>query len=477
MEPTNTASLSFGQQHFGTVCLGHKKRNECLVRIADCLHRHPGGTLPDKLAAPKDYKALMRLVNRPEVTAERVLEPHYAQTRQRMDQPGSTVLVVHDTTELDYSGLHSVTDLGPIGNGHGRGYLCHNSLAIQPDTREVLGLVHQIVRRRVPAPPKEGVKAKRERPSRESRLWSDAVNALGPDPAGVRVVDIADRGADLFEFLATEDALHRHYVVRAKADRQIGLGHEASPVMRSLFEYARSLDPWGQRTQEVHGRDGASDRKATVTVAAAPIQVLPPHVKRGLYEERPLRVWLVVVREVDPPAGVEPLEWILLTRVPVHTGAHAWERVNWYACRWMIEEYHKGQKTGCAIEDLQFTTGHALRATIALLSVVAVSLLNLRAASRQPDAQTRPATEVVAPEYVAVLSAWRYKEMRLDLTVHEFYYALARLGGHQNRKCDKRPGWLVLWRGWMKLQHMLDGAEAVGYTLPSQDAANQDNPG
>ena len=98
---------------------------------------------------------------------------------------------------------------------------------------------------------------------------------------------------------------------------------------------------------------------------------------------------------------------------------------------------------------------------IALLSVVAVTLLNLREASRRPDAKERPATSLVDARYVRVLSAWRYKKIRLELSIHDFFYALARLGGHQNRKSDHRPGWLVLWRGWMALQHMVDGAEAL----------------
>jgi hypothetical protein len=98
---------------------------------------------------------------------------------------------------------------------------------------------------------------------------------------------------------------------------------------------------------------------------------------------------------------------------------------------------------------------------IALLSVVAVTLLNLREASRRADAKERPATDLVDARYVGVLSAWRYKKVRLDLNIHDFFYALARLGGHQNRKHDHRPGWLVRWRGWMALQHMLDGAEAL----------------
>lgn len=102
---------------------------------------------------------------------------------------------------------------------------------------------------------------------------------------------------------------------------------------------------------------------------------------------------------------------------------------------------------------------------IALLSVVAATRLTLRDASRDEETASRPATQYVDRRYVAILSAWRYKEQRPDLTVREFYMALARLGGHQNRKRDKPPGWIVLWRGWMAMQQMLDGAEAVGFKI------------
>ena len=114
-------------------------------------------------------------------------------------------------------------------------------------------------------------------------------------------------------------------------------------------------------------------------------------------------------------------------------------------------------KTGCRIEDLQFTAVERLQPAIALLSGVALTLLNLRDASRRPCPSTRRAATLFATEYVEVLSVWRYRKLRNDLTVHDFFLALARLGGHQNRKGDHRPGWLVLWRGWMKLQYMLDG--------------------
>ena len=61
---------------------------------------------------------------------------------------------------------------------------------------------------------------------------------------------------------------------------------------------------------------------------------------------------------------------------------------------------------------------------------------------------------------IRILSQWRWNDEppRSDLTVYEFCFALARLGGHQNRKHDGPPGWITLWRGWTKLHWMTEGA-------------------
>jgi hypothetical protein len=160
-----------------------------------------------------------------------------------------------------------------------------------------------------------------------------------------------------------------------------------------------------------------------------------------------------------PPKGAEAIEWFLLTNEPVANLADALRVITWYQTRWVIEEFHKAIKTGCRVEELQFTDTARLEPMIAVLSTVATTLLNLRAASQLADAKVRPATTLIDADYVGVLSVWRFGKVK-KLTVHEFFYALARLGGHQNRRGDKRPGWLILWRGWTTLQAMVEGAEA-----------------
>ncbi len=462
-------AMTFGRMHFGSAPLGHKMRTECLVKIADRIHRHPGGTLPEKLHEPKDYKAMDRLMNRPEVTHESVLASPRERTLERMRAATDPLLALHDTTELDFSGLHSIPDLGSIGGDLNRGYLCHNTLAYDPQKGEVLGLISQILHRREcrskkdrAAAKREPVEAKRERESRESRLWLRGMNAVGPAPEGRLWVHVADRGADTFEFFATMVQAEKSFVVRSCSNRVIREGHDESGPRNYVHTFARSLPRDGCKEVTVAARPGEAGRQACLSVACKPIILWPPHVRRGEYDNKPLRLWVVYVREDNPPKGVEPLEWTLLTNVEPTTTEEAWERVSWYEKRWVIEEYHKAMKTGCAIEKMQFCSSQAMEPMIALLSVVAVTLLNLREAGRRPDAKERRATDVVDPAYVRVLSCWRLRKVEPNWSVHDFFMALARLGGHQNRKSDHRPGWLVLWRGWMALQHMLDGAEVVG---------------
>ena len=185
--------------------------------------------------------------------------------------------------------------------------------------------------------------------------------------------------------------------------------------------------------------------------------VCPPHAKAGHHGDDPLPLYVVQVTEVSPPPGEDVIEWTLLSNEVVRTFEDAWRVTGWYEQRWKVEELHKAKKTGCGIEDMQFTTTARLEPAIALLSVVALTLLQLREASRRDDAETRRADTLLSGEYVEVLSLHRYGTIREDLSVREFVLALGRLGGHQNRKSDGHPGWLVLWRGWMKLQAMLDG--------------------
>jgi hypothetical protein len=446
---------SFGEIHFGDCDLGDRRRTRRLVDLADRLHQHPEGSLPQKLRQPAAYRALCRLLNQPPVTHAAVLGSHRQHTLARMRQQPGPVLILHDFTELDYSGHEALRGLlGQIGNGGGQGYECHNSLAVEPDSGQVLGLANQILHRRRHAPPGEGIAAKRDCLQRESRVWLQAVQAIGPAPAGAWWVDVADRGADTFEFLEHECRHGRHFLIRSRYNRALRTPPEEG--VAALHDQLRAQEPvlgWAVRVAAQAGRPA---RWARVVACYQAVTLRAPHTgRRGHYPRRPLSLWAIRVWEVDaPPDVTEPLEWLLLTNVPIHDAAQMRQRVRWYERRPLVEEFHKAQKTGLAIESLQFTTEGALQPAIALLSVVAVSLLNLREAARDAGRAERPATTQVEPVYVEVLSVWRYGAVR-DLTVREFTQALGRLGGHLGRKVDGLPGWQTLWRGWNQLQALV----------------------
>jgi hypothetical protein len=444
---------TFGEQHFGDCQLGDRRRQRRLVRLADALLAHPEGSLPQKLQDPADYRALCRLANHPQVTPAAVLRPHCRKALAEARAHPGVVLLIHDTTELDFSG-HTTLALGQIGNGHGQGYECHNSLAADPVSGHLFGLVHQILHRRRRVPADEGVAAKRACPRRESRLWLEAVQAIGPAPERALWVDICDRGADTFEFLEHELRQGRHFVIRSTHNRALEVeADDGGP--RLLHDRLRRLAPLRCWTVAIGGRAGQPARQAKLQAACQPVRLRPPHVRRGLHRREALALWAIRVWEVDAPAEVrEPVEWLLLTDLPIPEGTALRERVGWYERRPLVEEFHKGQKTGVGIEGLRFQSRAGLEPVIALLSVVAVALVNLRGAARQAETAERPAAEVVDPLWVRVLSVWRYQQERA-LTVREFMLALGRLGGHLNRTGDGLPGWQTLWKGWNQLHAMI----------------------
>jgi hypothetical protein len=375
------------------------------------------------------------------------------------------VLTLHDATELDYTTKKSLEQhLGQIGQGTHRGYICHNSLAVRlrcgqdgTPSSETLGLLSQILHHRPRVKKSETGKEARDRVSRESRLWLRGVEACGPAPANVLCVDVSDSLSDTFEYMAYEVSNGRSFVLRARENRRL-----QKPIngKEYLFEAMRSLRSAGARSITVSASPGRKARTTEVRVAFTPICLAVPGKKAGDYANEPLHLWAVRVWEPNTPKDEEPLEWILLTNRPVSTLAEALVRIDWYELRWIIEEYHKGMKTGCGIETLQFEKVERLEPAIAVLSVVATTLLRLRDAARAPDAAERPALEVVDRVYVEALTGCYPGRLKSNPTALQFYMHVARLGGHQNRKGDGFPGWLTLWRGWTKLESVVTGYTA-----------------
>ncbi len=451
---------------FGTVQLGDVRRNRRVLTIAQALATDPGASLPKQVHDPAALEATYRFVQCQDVTYDELMRPHLQATQQQCREQ-SAVLLIQDTTEVDYHQHPKTAGLGPIGNGNHHGFLLQTVLAVLPDTREVLGVAHQEPFLRKQAPAKE-TKQQRQQRERESQVWERSVQALGSPPEGTRWIHVGDRGSDIFAFLWLCREQQCDFLVRAAQDRCVDLLVEQaetpvpprshhpehpSPPSQHLFEEVRSWAAQESWEIEVDATQKHPARTAHVALSWRPLRLLPPRSQEAKHWH-PLVVWVIHVWEPDPPEGVEPLEWVLLSSVPTQSREQAEQRVEWYRARWMVEDYHQGLKTGCQMEQRHLQNYEGLRTLLGLLSPLAVRLLQLRAAARQTP--ERPVAQVLPTEVVQVV-AHLAKLPAETMSTQQCWYTIARYGGYLGRKRDGPPGWKTLWRGWLHIQTLLEG--------------------
>jgi hypothetical protein len=293
------------------------------------------------------------------------------------------------------------------------------------------------------------------------------IDLVGPPPEAVGWVHVMDRGADNFEVFCHCWEQHADWIVRAAhKDRKVIEPKGKTIPLETYLEtlpiaggYELNLRPRAKSRE--HGHQPA--RTAQLEVRCGPLRLPFPNHKSPYLKQfspDPLAMWVVYAVEVNAPADVEPIQWILLTSLPVTNFEDAWRILCYYEKRWLIEEWHKALKTGCRVEHRQLKCKEGLERITGLLGVVAVRLLQLKSAARlTPE---RPAREVVPRLWIQMLVAARKRLKDVtasNMTVGAFYRELAKLGGFLGRKSDGEPGWITIWRGWQKLYMLVRGAE------------------
>lgn len=462
------AHQEWALQNFGDCQLGDKRRTKRLVQVAADLANNPSASLPDQMTDWGDLKAAYRFFDCDEVTFDAIGRPHREQTKCR---PPGHYLVIGDTTEVDFGKFREVDHLGPTGNGSGQGFLLHNGLMTNAGTGEIVGLASQTIHYRQPkasSRKKEHSAAKLKRP-RESQVWGKVIDDVGPPPSGCEFTHVLDRGGDNFEVYCHLLQQRCGWCVRAaKLTRKVLAGPEST--LMALSDHLPHLETLGSYELSLRTRPKQPARTATVEVRVGAIHMpVPRHRSPWVrtLDPQPIAMNVVYVVEVDPPSGVEPITWVLLTSLSVATFTEAWRVVEYYEQRWLIEEYHKALKTGCRVQDRQLKTAGRLEAMVGVMSVVAVRLLQLKSLAR--TAPDTPAARVVPQVWLQMLKAARKKLNRVcDLTVGQFYREVAKLGGFLGRKGDGNPGWITIWRGWEKLNNYVHGATLASKLKPSE---------
>ena len=438
-------------------CLPEKRLRNRAIEIGEAMTERPGAAMTEAFDGWGDTRNAYNFFVNKRMSLTVLLDPPMrALGRALHDLPGvTTVLCVQDTTEINLSHLNSMKGLGEIGNPKNRGLFLHVGLAVDVDGIP-LGLLEEQTWIRAPS---EHGKAKARRTkafeAKESlRWWTTIEQAERRVGRPGLLLHVGDRENDIYEvFERARDTRYR-LLVRAAQDRKVEGEHGLLWAQTEAFSTSNDVQTVAVSERPAKGANPArAARVASVTVRFGAVTLCAPRGAKGT-----VAAWAVMVREVQPPAGVEPIEWLLLTLDPITSFAEAWQCVEWYRCRWRIEEFFKVLKTGCRIEARQFESLPPFEVSLGLAMLTSVRLLALtKQARHEPDA---PASTALSPDEERVLL--RHAEVHgkggvARLTLQACVRLIAELGGYKGRSCDGPPGWITLWRGYRRLHALVEG--------------------
>lgn len=448
---------------FANANLGDSRRNKRLEKTVRKLAKNPGASLPEAMQTEAELEGAYRLANNRGLEPQRLFDSLAVSAAERAMVAGA-VLVVHDTTSCAFSQADPA-EVGYLPTGKA-GFLLHYAVVIDADAwRRPLGVVHvETISRKQRS--KRGRKNKAsgsetaQWKDRESARWERGIAAAAALLAPSRsVCHIADREGDSYALLASMTVRGNSFVIRVNHDRKTGDPDDLAQQWLPLRERARTLQGIFEREVPLSARKKTSDaprahkgrpvrnaRLATLSFSATSVVINRP---RYLKEPIPKTLTLNVVHVIErqPPKDQPAVEWLIFTDLPVASEKQVAKVVDNYRARWVIEELNMAIKSGCAYEQREFETLHALLVILALTLPIACELLWLR--SRARDSPNAPATDVITRQQLNLLRQLGSRPIPVKATVYDALWAIAGLGGHQKRNGE--PGWLVLYRGMRTL--------------------------
>lgn len=452
---------------FESAELGDERLSRRLLTIATSIAASPAASFPVMTTSDGELEGVYRFLSNERVSPEKILAPHFAATTERA-QREEVVLAIHDSTLFRFGGESPREGLGWLHKRDGaQGFLGHFALAVSGDgSRRPLGLagLSTIVRSGTPLGRKVTGRKRIQRTGKESLRWIEM--ALQVHEKLPEAVHVMDREGDSFEIYEALLSVEAHFIIRGRdGQKRLAIDDGVRVQLKELVSeqpvQLRRTVPLARRTS---GRRLAaakkifpprSERGATLEVRSRRVALPRPWTQSRLTYPRELEVNIVWVTETGQPDGEDPVEWMLVTDLPIATKANLEQIIDAYRARWVIEEFFKALKTGCAFEKRQLESFHALMNALALFCVIAWRLLVLRTAARE-NPRGRPEDALTARQ-VRLLRALpavdeaRFRRVKLPgrATAQDVLMAVAGLGGHLTK--NGFPGWEVMSRGYEAL--------------------------
>jgi len=439
--------------------LGDQRLNQRSIRVLETLYANPEASINAACNGWGDTLAAYRLFDNTAVQPEKVLTPHIQKTRQRIRQH-NVILIVQDTTELDFS-RHAPTDARCLDKPTRFGFYDHTYLAVTPD-RLCLGVVGGEQHDR--SPESLGKKLQRKAlpiEEKESFRWLTGYRQaveVAKDCPTTKIVSVADREADIYDiFVEAQEQGHlANFIIRAKEPRSTLVPNpEAGPsVYRKVRDEVRASEVRVRRTIELSQTPKRAARQAELEIRAISVTVRPPRARPHL----PTVAYnVVLVEEINGPGDGTDVSWLLITTLPIDTAEQILLVIDYYTARWTIEVFFRVLKTGCKVEEIQLETLARVKNCLAFYKIIAWRVMYLTFLNREcPELPCTAAFDDCEWQTV-----WRVvKKEPLPSkppSLGEFMKLIAGLGGYNNRPKEPPPGPQVIWTG---LRRMADFAIA-----------------
>jgi hypothetical protein len=449
--PPPVEPRDWAEEEFGGSALPDERLRQRLMNIGRDFFARPTMSIPQACGKRSKAKAVYRFFDNPRVNLPSVLRGHYAATAKRAAQE-KVILAVQDTTELNYSAHPGTELLGPICDKAGViGMLLHDTMAYNTQGT-ALGLIDaQCWVREEDATPKSKQRYELEIEQKESSKWLvswQAAQRLQEQCPQSMVVSVGDREADVYELFvqACQSPGSARILVRAFQERVQPSQTEQGAVWE--FMAKRAVD--GMIVVELGRTSKRKARQAQIEIRYAAVELKAPKRKPGLGN---VQLWAITAMEVGVSPQEEPVEWKLLTTVPVESFPEAAKVVGWYAQRFQIEVYHRTLKSGCQIEERQLGNAQRLEGCLAVDMVVAWRIVHLTKLGREvPEV---PCTVFFEEAQWKALVAYATRDPRppeKPPILREAIRMMAmELGGFLGRKSDGEPGTETVWRGLQRL--------------------------
>lgn len=442
-------SHDWAEQEFGGARLNDERLSQRLLTVARDFYNRPQANIPEACQSRAKTRAAYRFFDHPNTTMDKLLQPHYEATLNRIGQE-RIVLVAQDTTSLNYSTHPATVGLGPMSTQPKGvvGLLVHDSMAFNL-AGTPLGLIDvQCWARDAQEFGKKKFRHQRPIEQKESQKWLHGFHKVAQARQrcpNTTLVSVGDREADIYELfhLALNDPSGAHLLVRAEHNRQL------AEEQGLLWEQIAAEPVAGIEVLSVPRQAKRAARQAHLEVRFKRVRLKPPQRKAELGE---ITITAIVAQETQAPEGVEPIEWMLLTTIAVSNFAQATEKLGWYAKRWGIEVYHRTLKSGCKIEERQLGNADRIEACLAIDMVVAWRIFHLTLLGREtPDV---PCTVFFDDTQWKALYCFVNQQPtppQQPPTLRQATRMMASLGGHLGRKGDGEPGTKSLWIGIQRL--------------------------